>query len=160
MYMQINSKKVKQLREQKCWSQQQLADMAGLSLRTLQRIESKSVASPESVKCLAAVFEIDLESLMPIPQHKEAVPTYDDNPTPSLIINDKHAKLRFYAALISVMAANIFGMFGVFSAYDALKIDSDTFQMLKALVSFSLLLSVAAIVFKGYKQGLISFSNW
>ena len=41
MTMQINAQRVKHLREQKCWSQQQLADMAGISLRTIQRLEAK-----------------------------------------------------------------------------------------------------------------------
>ncbi len=160
MHMQINSTAVKQLREQKCWSQQQLADMAGISLRTLQRVESKSVASQETVKCLAAVFEVDLDNLLPQLEQSTLRQPEHDSESSKAITHNKHAKIRFYAGLFMVMAANIFGMYGVFSAYDALKIDYETFQMLKALVSISLLGSVAAILYKGYKQGLISFSDW
>ena len=62
--MQIHSHIIKQVRDQKCWSQQQLADMSGISLRTLQRVEAKSVASQETIKALAAVLEIDCEQLV------------------------------------------------------------------------------------------------
>lgn len=42
------------------WSQDQLAEMSGLSLRTVQRIENGENASLESLKALASVFETDI----------------------------------------------------------------------------------------------------
>ena len=54
---------VQKLRLQKGWSQQQLADLSGLSARTIQRIEQGQSASVESLKSLAAVFEIDFSTL-------------------------------------------------------------------------------------------------
>lgn len=45
------------------WSQEQLAEMAGLSTRTVQRIERGAKASPETLKCLAAVLETDFATL-------------------------------------------------------------------------------------------------
>ena len=54
---------VKKLREQKHWSQEQVANMAGLSLRTIQRIEAGNPASQETLKSLASVFEIDVSKL-------------------------------------------------------------------------------------------------
>ena len=48
---------------EKGWSQQQLADLSGLSARTIQRIEQGQSASTESLKSLAAVFEIDFSTL-------------------------------------------------------------------------------------------------
>ena len=54
---------VKKLREKRNWSQEQLAIMAGLSTRTIQRIESGNKASIESLKSLASVFEIDISKL-------------------------------------------------------------------------------------------------
>ena len=54
---------VQKLRLQKGWSQQQLADLSGLSVRTVQRIEQGQAASLESLKSLAAVFEIDFSTL-------------------------------------------------------------------------------------------------
>ena len=54
---------IQKLRLQRGWSQQQLADLTGLSVRTVQRIEQGQVASTESLKSLAAVFEIDFSTL-------------------------------------------------------------------------------------------------
>ena len=54
---------IQKLRLQRGWSQQQLADLSGLSVRTIQRIEQGQVASTVSLKSLAAVFEIDFSTL-------------------------------------------------------------------------------------------------
>ena len=54
---------VKKLREKKHWSQEQLANMAGLSLRTIQRVEAGNPASKETLKSLASVFEIVISEL-------------------------------------------------------------------------------------------------
>jgi transcriptional regulator with XRE-family HTH domain len=62
--MNIDSDLVKQLRSQKHWSQEQLGDACGLSLRTVQRLESSGKASTETVRALAAVFEISPDDLI------------------------------------------------------------------------------------------------
>lgn len=54
---------VKKLRADRNWSQEQLATMAGLSIRTIQRVESGQRASLETLKALASVFEVDLSTL-------------------------------------------------------------------------------------------------
>lgn len=54
---------IKKLREKKQWSQEQLATLSGISIRTIQRIESGNRASLESLKSLAAVFETNIETL-------------------------------------------------------------------------------------------------
>lgn len=54
---------LKKLREHKKLSQEQLALMAGLSVRTVQRIESGSRASIESLKSLASALETDISTL-------------------------------------------------------------------------------------------------
>jgi transcriptional regulator with XRE-family HTH domain len=54
---------VQKLRLQRGWSQQQLAELSGLSARTIQRIESGQPASAETLKSLASVFEIDFAQL-------------------------------------------------------------------------------------------------
>lgn len=56
---------IQKLRLQRGWSQQQLAELAGLSTRTIQRLERGEAASVESLKALAAVFEVDFQSLQP-----------------------------------------------------------------------------------------------
>lgn len=54
---------IQKLRLQHGWSQQQLAELSGISVRTIQRIERGQTASLESLKSLAAVFEIDFSQL-------------------------------------------------------------------------------------------------
>lgn len=53
----INLRDVKKMRLARHWSQDQLAEMSGLSIRTIQRIENGENAGLESLKSLAAVFE-------------------------------------------------------------------------------------------------------
>ena len=52
---------VKELRVAKGWSQEQLSEFSGLNVRTIQRIEKGHKASPESLKALAAVFELEMQ---------------------------------------------------------------------------------------------------
>ncbi len=54
---------LKQLRMARLISQEQLAQMSGLSVRTIQRIESGHQPSPETLKCLAAALEVDVLTL-------------------------------------------------------------------------------------------------
>ncbi|MGX5175558.1 helix-turn-helix domain-containing protein [Aliikangiella sp. IMCC44653] len=54
---------VKKLRESRHWSQEQLAIMSGLSIRTIQRVESGQSTSLETLKSLASVFETDISKL-------------------------------------------------------------------------------------------------
>jgi transcriptional regulator with XRE-family HTH domain len=54
---------IQKLRLQRGWSQEQLAELSGLSVRTVQRIERGQTASMESLKALASVFEIDFSQL-------------------------------------------------------------------------------------------------
>ncbi|SFM39299.1 2TM domain-containing protein [Halopseudomonas yangmingensis] len=56
---------VQKLRLRHGWSQQQLADASGLSVRTVQRIEAGQPASVETLKSLAAVFQVEFSTLDP-----------------------------------------------------------------------------------------------
>ncbi len=54
---------VRKLRIEKGWSQETLAEVSDLSVRTIQRIERGGNASLESLNALAAVLEVDLATL-------------------------------------------------------------------------------------------------
>lgn len=54
---------LKQLRIGRHLSQEQLAQMSGLNVRTIQRVESGHNASLETLKCLASALEVDIETL-------------------------------------------------------------------------------------------------
>ena len=55
---------VRKLRLQRGWSQEQLAEMTDLSVRTIQRIERGTSPSLESAKSLASVFELEVSNFM------------------------------------------------------------------------------------------------
>jgi transcriptional regulator with XRE-family HTH domain len=54
---------VRKLRLQRGWTQEDLARFAGLSVRSIQRIERGQPGSLETMKALAAVFETDVSTL-------------------------------------------------------------------------------------------------
>ncbi|TVS12886.1 MAG: XRE family transcriptional regulator [Wenzhouxiangella sp.] len=62
--MEISSERVRQARLERGWTQQQLAEIADLSLRTVQRVENQSVASNETVSALCAVLELPRGELL------------------------------------------------------------------------------------------------
>ena len=61
MDMKVDSSYLKAQREQRAWSQEHLAEVTGLGLRTIQRIETTGTASYESARSLAAVFGVRSE---------------------------------------------------------------------------------------------------
>ncbi len=62
--MLVNASQLKQLRQSRNWTQQQLADACGLSMRTIQRVEKDGVASNDTVAAYAAVFELQASELL------------------------------------------------------------------------------------------------
>jgi len=62
--MQIDPERLRNLRTERQWSQEQLATLSGLNLRTIQRLESGSRISVESLRALAAVFEVPPDALL------------------------------------------------------------------------------------------------
>ena len=62
--MKIDGNLVRLMREERAWSQEHLASVAGLSTRTVQRLEADGNASAESRMAIAAVFGMDPAGLM------------------------------------------------------------------------------------------------
>jgi len=67
MDMKVDSSYIKAQRARRAWSQEHLAEVTGLGLRTIQRIEKTGAASYESARALAAVFEMDVAELRVAP---------------------------------------------------------------------------------------------
>ncbi|WP_427916702.1 2TM domain-containing protein [Vibrio eleionomae] len=92
---------IKQRRLQKGWSQEQLSQFSGLSVRTIQRIERGQKPSLESLKSLAAVFEISIAEL----QLSDTAALHSD----SAVISDEQQKVEkkvqaikgFYSSLVT-----------------------------------------------------------
>ncbi len=73
--MNISSNIIRQLRHERGWSQEQLALASGLSLRTIQRVETEERASRETRVCLAATFNVALSELLePVDVEEAAQP--------------------------------------------------------------------------------------
>ena len=63
---------VRKLRLQRGWTQEHLAELTGLSVRSIQRLERGQTGSLETMNALAAVFEVDRSLFKP-----------GDNPMPN-----------------------------------------------------------------------------
>jgi transcriptional regulator with XRE-family HTH domain len=98
---------IQKLRLKRGWSQQQLADASGLSVRTIQRLENGLPASTESLNSLAAVFEIDFSTLS---QEQEMIDA--NSPESNLTLKQEKAAFRqvrrlrgFYMHLFQLIPA-------------------------------------------------------
>lgn len=63
MSFKADAEKIKRWREERHWSQEHLAELAGLGLRTIQRIENGDAASQDSLRALAAAYNVDVMAL-------------------------------------------------------------------------------------------------
>lgn len=63
---------IKTLRLERNWSQQELADASGISIRTIQRIESGENADFETRKALGAAFDVEFPDSAPFTEEEEA----------------------------------------------------------------------------------------
>ena len=72
MQMNADGEKVRRCREERCWSQDHLAEAAGVSLRTVQRVERGDSVSKDTLMALAAAFDIDGAALAVDPAREAA----------------------------------------------------------------------------------------
>ena len=64
MEMRIDSQRIRTERSQRAWSQEHLAKVANLGLRTIQRIETAGLASNESVSAIASALDLSVAALV------------------------------------------------------------------------------------------------
>ena len=72
--MIINAQLIRDMRAERAWSQEDLAEATGLNLRTIQRIEKSGNASLQSRKSLAVAFDLDIADLDPEEQQMSPCP--------------------------------------------------------------------------------------
>ncbi|GAA6155842.1 MAG: 2TM domain-containing protein [Alphaproteobacteria bacterium] len=98
---------IRKLRIDKGWSQETLAEVSGLSVRTIQRLERGDKASLETLTALAAVFEVDVPTL------STEAPMY----TPNELSKEERRAIRYVRDLkafyshAATYAVVIFGLF-------------------------------------------------
>jgi len=64
MELKLRPGLIKNLRSEKLWTQEQLAEACGLGLRTIQRLEAQGNASLETIRSLSSVFEVEADDLV------------------------------------------------------------------------------------------------
>ncbi len=69
---------MKSLRLEKHWSQEQLAQLSDLNVRTIQRVEKGKSVGTETLKSLAAVFEISTDELINAIDNEKKLQTEED----------------------------------------------------------------------------------
>ncbi len=87
---------IRKLRLQRGWSQEQLGELSGLSIRTIQRIERGHKPGLESLKSLAAVLETSVSELQQEPTMTDNVNLTDEEKT---VIDQVRAIKGFYSHL-------------------------------------------------------------
>jgi transcriptional regulator with XRE-family HTH domain len=100
--MQGRIMSIKNLRVERGWTQAQLAELSGVSQRTIQRIEKGQPATAETAKCLAAVFEVSLKELGLIEALDETQLTEDEKSELENIRKIRHFIVELIAYLIIV----------------------------------------------------------
>jgi len=94
-----NTNKFRSRRLARAWSQEQLAELSGLSVRTVQRIENGDQPSLETLSALAAVFEVSVADLSGSDAH-------GDNALDQRIVEAKSnlaEEGRFYRSVITAV---------------------------------------------------------
>jgi len=102
MEMELDKVTLKEQRDSRAWSQTQLAEVSGLSLRTIQRIEKTGVASQESAKSLAAVYECSITQLTMKP------PPSSLKTTLSISTMSNKAKIIHLLMLIPIISISLY----------------------------------------------------
>ncbi|WP_261924533.1 helix-turn-helix domain-containing protein [Shewanella sp. NFH-SH190041] len=129
--MQLTGQKIKQLREQKGWSQDLLAQESGLSLRTIQRVEVSDKASNESMQAIAAALQIMPEQLQPA-----AVESKHEQQ----LFQWANSRLRTSSAMLILLAASLLLL--VYLASDLRHyIDLPVLMFMGVLITLTMILS-------------------
>ncbi len=92
---------IQKLRVQRGWSQEELAVVSGLSVRTIQRLERGQAGSLESLKALAAVFEVDISQLKEPDMDQPRAP--DVHPAEALALAHVRKVKGFYIHLLQYL---------------------------------------------------------
>jgi|SRR5476649_25424 len=100
--------RIRTLRLAKAWSQEQLADIAALSVRTVQRIENGEQASLETLAAIAAAFGVsvaDLYAGQAEPAEQEQAKAIDEQL--AKIRKRVESEAKFYRGLIGFVITSM-----------------------------------------------------
>lgn len=108
IHMEIDPNEVRRLRESRAWSQEHLAGVAGLSVRTVQRVERGDGASLETRMALASALGVEPAVLCaPSPNALEA----SAPPVPEPVAPGALSEQQFRWLMVILGAAIVVGVF-------------------------------------------------
>ncbi len=122
MDVTMNAQLIRKLREERAWSQEHLAAAAGLSLRTIQRVEAEGKASAETRLALAGAFGVELALLTT----EDAAPT----PAPHWLMS----RAQYHSLRLAILVAALLG----FDLYRHASLTWSRWVLLAALVVLGL----------------------
>lgn len=97
---------VRKLRLQRGWTQEHLAELTGLSVRSIQRLERGESASLETLNSMAAVFEVDRSILKsgdsPVPNTTSVTPEEESAIQYVKGVKDFYGHLFMYFLFVTV----------------------------------------------------------
>ena len=134
--MQLSQARLKQYRANKGWTQELLATATGLSVRTIQRIESEGNASAESVLALSSALEVLPSALQPDAQVIEAHWTKE--------------KIMYAGLIVTFLFISIITMFNTASSW----VHYLDVPILLFTLNFTFLLTTLTFGFAGLKKAL------
>lgn len=118
----MNQELVKILRNQKGWSQSELAALSGLSVKTIQRLEhGQGAPSLDTAKALASIFDRPFSDFLPAaPPTEKSVQRHSDSAEPNEITSSQESadvyanmlhKAKYYwrLAVTTVCVVTLFG---------------------------------------------------
>ena len=111
MAFKADAAKIKRWREERHWSQEHLAELAGIAARTLQRIENGEAAAHDSVMALAAAFNVDVTALS-VDAEAEARHATERQ------AEEAEARMRLYFYLHAASVAMVTAIFGFLAVID------------------------------------------
>ncbi|MCL1078957.1 helix-turn-helix domain-containing protein [Parashewanella spongiae] len=106
MDIKIDSEQIKALRVGKNWTQQHLAELCGISLRTIQRIEKSGITSSETVAALSAVFGIAVDRLKVLNEENDTIEGIKDIKTKVMTLQlpfSTHEFITLYSFTLSML---------------------------------------------------------
>ncbi|MBI1235929.1 MAG: helix-turn-helix domain-containing protein [Alphaproteobacteria bacterium] len=109
MAFKTDSAKIKRWREERHWSQEHLAELAGVGIRTVQRIENGEQASRESLMAIAAAFNVEAIALCvdPEAEAEEIVQRRNSKASAALRLSFLIHLVGFLMGMVVFMAINL-----------------------------------------------------
>ncbi len=111
--------KIKALRVQRGWTQEQLADIAGVSCRTVQRAEAAGCAAFETIRSLASALDLDFDQLLTVGTAnsqvqlelppESAIVQGETDPSSPPVISYRYSWARLQVAAVALIAGLITG---------------------------------------------------